>query len=293
MPTAPKSPQFLQHPVALGGRLLLNAFSYIAEDILPAPAPDVFLFGPPPATDVDSNGGSVMREISRATTVFFHSVGTTAILATDKIQLVYKAEGGREVVLIEEAALHNPGSFFVLPPDCSFVMGPNDVGLFMRIVQAVPLVGPKLDVTVQSFDVRGLRRVATDVTAVQVIAAPGGNVSAADLVYENTTENVVDVLFSDNLLGAYAAIHNYDDIAHHYQLFVTDGVRVIELSTSFAPGAVVAANSTASFIAPALPPGWGVFMSLGEAVHTFAPRCILSPFQTNLDVARNDQAGAY
>lgn len=291
MAIAPKSPQFRQHPVALGGRSLLNAAAYIGLDVVPGT--DVFLFGPPPATDVDSNGGMVVREISQATPIQLHSVGADPILATDLVQVVYKAEGGREVVIAEEAALHNPGSAFFLEPDCNFVMSPNDIGVFLRLVQAVAGPSPAFDAVMQSFDVRGLRRIATDISAVEAIVAPGGSAAAADLVYENTSDDTVDVFFTDPALMSYAAIHNYDSVDHTYQLFITDGLQTIEISKSFAPGISVNANRTGLFTLPALQPGWSVRMSLGEDVVDFDPRCIISPFQTNFDVARNDQAGAY
>lgn len=293
MPAAPKSPQYKQHPSALGGGLLLlNANAFIAKDV--SPAADVFLFGPPPASDVDSNGGSVARLLSVLHTFLYGRVTNTAgLLATDTVQLVYKAEGGREVILSEQAGAEAQGEKFLNNIDPTFVMAPTDLGVFVRIAQTVPDPDTRVDILIQSYDVRGVRLLDEDVTAVETpIPAGGGNPNLAQLVYENTTEDTVDVSLVGEEGFFYGCIHNYDDIPHTYQLFVSDGTTTMEISATDTPP-TIPANRTESLVLQALPPGWSVRMSIGEAVSTFAPRFIMSPITVNFDVARTDQAGAY
>lgn len=288
MPAAPKSPQFKQHPTPLGGSSLLSADSFLVQG---AANGDTLLVAPPSATDTDANGGQVVRMISPTTAVPVRVTNVAGLLLADVFSLVYKAEGGREVVLDSNTGVVAQGALVTLNPSCFFAMSPNDLGLFLRLTEAVPGPG-RLDASVQVFDVRGPTRSATDVDAVEAIVAAGGSAANAETIFENTSDSDVEVsIFSEEI--ASGAILNFDPLtAHTYQLFLTDGTTTIEITNTAVPPSVAAGSS--AVLAPiAIPPGWSLKMSLGQAVVTFAPRVVLNTAKTNFDVARNNQAGAY
>jgi hypothetical protein len=291
MPVAPKAPQYKRHPLAVIATLVLDAQGKIAAAA--SGGADTLLVSPSSATNVDANGGSVVRMVDGNTAVLVRVTSAIGLLAADSLRLVYKAEGGREAILANVTA--SPlglGETIVLVPNSAFAMSPTDLGLFLRVVQAVPLVPVTVDAVVQAFDVRGPVRVATDVDAVEAIVAAGGSAANAEEVLANPATSS-DVLVSGYTPEAIVgSIHNYDTLDHEYQLFVTDGVTAIEISNTATPPSVPA-RTAQSVVLPALPPGWSLKMSLGEAVATTAPRFIASPTPTNADVARDNQAGAY
>lgn len=298
MTVAPQSPQFKQHPVALGGFSLLNADVTLVKAA--APGVDTLLIGPPSAY-VDGNGGEIVRLIS-CLNIFVGRLTAAAMLINDAISLVYKAEGGREIFLAAQINAQPQGEKFTLQPLVSFAMSPNDQGLFLRITQAIGTT-LRVDGYMPSYDVRGPVITTTDVTAVDAAPAPGGtgNPANAQVIYENNTDAVAffgptPALSHTILDGAFdfsAAILNYDSVGHFYQLFLTDGTTTIEITDTGTLPSVGPKNTTILDQITAVPPGWSLKMSITTPVATRAPRVVLSPVMTNLDVARNDQGGAY
>lgn len=286
MSVAPASPQFKQHPLVLGGGIaLLSGNSVLVDDVAPVPADDTLVIPPPPAY-VDGNGGKVVRLLTIST--FLGRVkASVALLAADKIQLIYKAEGGREIVLgSQNGPLAAGATFSVFCAD--IIMSPTDLGVFLRVTQAVPTGLPRISGTIFFANMRGpVLSASEDVTAVQaIVVGADGDPSLAQLVYTNDTDSDVDLALNAFLL-------NFDPItAHTYQAFISDGTTTIEISNTAVPPSV-AAGAIGNVVAPSIPPGWSLYLSLGQAVVTFAPRFMLVQNTTNLDVARNDQGGAF
>lgn len=284
MPVAPKSPQFKQHPFTLGGGIiLLDSNNVLVDNVAPVPAADTLVVPPPPAY-VDGNGGKVVRLLTLSN--FSGRVkAPTGLLIGDTVQLIYKAEGGREVVMGTKTGPVAPGETFNVNA-ADIIMSPTDLGVFLRFTEAIPTGVPLISGLIPYADMRGPLATVDDITAVEAIVAGGdGNVSAAQLLYTNDTES--DVAFNLN-----SFLINFDDVAHTFQVFVSNGTKTIEISDTDTPVSI-AAGAIGFLSAPSLPPGWSIFVSLGEAVSTFAPRAMLINNTTNLDVARNTQAGAY
>lgn len=290
MPVAPKSPQFPNHPIPGIGEYILSAANALAKGVVNGT--DVLLVAPPSADDVDANGGSVARQITAETGFVARVTNAAGLLAADSVSLVYKAEGGREVVLdTVTGGVVAQGAVISLFSSSNFFMSPTDLGLFIRLTEAVPATGSIDGVLVGVNDVRGPSVSFVDVTATEAIAAAGGNPNNAQTILENEDDDTVLVsAFVENPLGT---IFNYDGVAHTYQLFITDGTTVIEISDTAVPPSL-AANSANSFAPPTLPPGWSLKMSIDTTNPiTFAPRVCLAPVKTNVSAARDDQAGAF
>lgn len=286
MAAAPTPQPFKNHPVQCYGRSVLGFVSAIAENVVHGT--DQLLIGPP----ASSPNGVTAVEIGASILGTFRVTNAAGLLAADLVQLVYKAEGGREVVVAEVTgaviAQGEKGSWNI-GVEC-FLMSPTDIGLFARLVEAVPATG-SFDCVVQAPTVRGPVRVATDVDAVEAIVAAGGNPANADTILESTEDGSVLVsIFGEE--NTYGVIHNYDSVAHTYQLFISNGTLTIEISDTDTPPSV-AAGEMAGIEIPSLPPGWSALMSIGEAIVDFAPRVILGPSSVNLTPTRTNQGGAF
>ena len=284
MPAAPAPQQFKKHPLPF---LLMNVLAGAPSLVKGAFNGDFLLVPPPSADDVDANGGSVVRAVIAPFGV--RNAGTADTVAATDVQLVYKAEGGREVVLANlNPAVLVQGAITFMQPAMTPLLSPNDQGIFLRVTGAI--AGLLIDASGTYADLRGPQRTTVDVNVVSP-AAP-------QTVAEGTEEGAV---LYNTFIAAGFGIANFDTVAHTFHIFLDNGTDTIELTNTAVPQSIPAgfafplplAGSAAGQAIPALAEGWSLKVSLGEAVVTKAPRVFTGYVSTNEGPARNDQAGAY
>jgi hypothetical protein len=252
---------------------------------------DFLLVPPPSATNVDANGGAVQRLFLGS--VAARNSGSAATAAVTNAQIVYKAEGSREVVLGDLYINVFPGETGSFDISAGVFLAPTDRGIFLRVTGGVP--GLLLDVQSQFFDTRGPVRSSLDVTSFDPAAPPaGGNPALAQTLVTQTEAGVVAM----NAFLPINTITNFDSAPHSFHVYLTNGTDTIELTNTASPVSVSPgrADNLPVALMPALANGWSLKISLavtGGPVATVAPRAHLGYVLTNATPARNDQAGAY
>ena len=276
MPVAPAPQPFLKHPLPSLLTHLLAADLGVVKGALNA---DFLLVPPPSADDVDTNGGSVVRSLLGS--VYVRNSGAAPTAAVTDVQLVYKAEGSKEVLLANlPAAVLAVGAATTLTPTFNPILKPTDRGIFLRVANVATV-----DAFANFGDLRGPALVEADLTdALSTVLA---NAAAA-----------VTLLPTPTGYGAGFGVENFDTVAHTFHIFLTDGTTTIELTdtavpVSVAAGAAAVLPLAGNGFAPVLPPGWSLKAQLGEAVTTTDPRISFGYVPTNEAPARDDQAGAY
>ena len=277
MPAAPRPNPFKQHPLPGLLSQVLGGGSTLVKDGLNA---DYLLVPPPLSTDVDTNGGAVVRSLGGS--VPLRNSGGVNIVAND-VQIVYVAEGGREVVLAATGAGPLvPGASTTLTPAFNPILKPTDLGVFLRVSNT-----SEVDAFAIYNDSRRGFRYAADITALD----PATNVVI-------TNDSDFDMLIAGPLAPGFG-IANFDDISHEFHIYLTDGTDTIELTNTAVPvtiaaGACLYLPLAGTGFPPALPPGWSISASLDtDAVSTIAPRIHFGYAKTNAATVRDDQAGAY
>jgi hypothetical protein len=279
MPTAARPQPFKYHPhPGLFGAHTLAANSIILPSVTQDDG-DVLLVAPAPLSPNGLTERLLFAAVARVTEQP-QSEGPTPLSEGD-IQLVIKTINGREAVVGQNSGGENVGDRIDL--EQVSIVCDADLGYFVRINApdvAVNVLGPWTDM-------RGM-----DVLAVDIVD-----------VYPNMT-----LLYTQDEFGRVqvpsvaglgfgsvpAAVQNFDDVAHSFRWFVSDGTNTFEYTNSVIPcdPNFVDIPHTDPFAMPVLPADWSAYVALVEGVSTKAPR-IVTGMQPCNAAARSDQAGAY
>jgi hypothetical protein len=233
---------------------------------------DFLLVAPPSA---DPNG--IVSRLTLPASVRLLTDPGEGGLAAGAVQLIYKAEGGREALLQQNSGGELQGDVFRL--DGSLILKTTDLGIFLRVSAAATV-----DAICDSVDLRGADRIAADITAIfpnkQTVVA---NTEEGQVLVGTALEGVEDVI---------GALFNFDGNAHVVRVFVSDGTNEFEL-----PSLTVPAGETSSLNISTLtlPEGWSLkaCLDVGDAVPTLAPRLQFGMQYTNAAPVRTNQGGAY
>ena len=286
MPVAPKAQPFKKHPLPNIGFNILAAAPALVKGAINE---DVLLIPPPSADDVDTNGGSVQRLVSNA--VMVRNSGAVATSAVTNVQVIYKAEGGREALVGNlPAAVLATGASAIIAVPAPFLLSSADLGVFLRVANVATV-----DAATAFADVRNPFRTSADITSVDGAISPAnGNPALAQLLLELAADAEVIV---QGLMGM-CAIANFDSAAHTFHLYFSDGTNTIELTDTATPvsigaGVMAVLPMPGNGLMPWLADGWSLKGSIGEAVVTKAPRVLFGYIPTNEAPARDDQSGAF
>jgi hypothetical protein len=280
MAVQPRPQPFKYHPhPGLFGAHTLAANNIILPSVVQDDG-DVLLVAPAPLSPNGRTERLLFAAVARVTEQP-QSEGPTPLNAGD-VQLVIKTIDGREAIVGQNSGGENVDDRIDLGQVA--IVCDADLGYFLRITApdvAVNCVGPFAEM-------RGMEILAVDIVD----------------VYPNMT-----LLYTQNEFGRVqvpsvaglgfgsvpGAVQNFDDIAHSFRWFVSDGTNTFEYTNSLIPcdPGIVDVPHTDPFAFPVLPAGWSAYVALDtDGVSTKAPRVVTGMQPCNA-AARSDQAGAY
>ena len=256
-----------EHPLPFSGYKALGADSRTAFGTV---AGNDYLIVPPPPAGVTRLLDSVSTPISCLVT----SAGP---LVAGDVQVVYKNENGDVCSLAQNPGGEVAGSVFLFFPQW-LLLSEQDQGVFLKVNAG------SVNVFGSHFDIRNLKRIDVDVTAIFPNTQP---------LLTNTEDNPLTFPLI-NLNGFTAKILNFDANPHTLRVFFTDGVNSGEVPLVLGqPVPAGTASNTTNL--PVLKKGWSlsVCLAAGDIAPTKPVRFAMGLQSTNLSPVRQDQGGAY
>lgn len=273
------------HPIPYFMKRILGGGAGLFTGLLPET--DTLVIPPPPP----SPNGVVARLIDLDTAFKLLNSSGIEVIDVDapNFQLIYKNASAEESILVSSSSALPSGEAEDLTPEASFLLGPTDLGIYLRILDIqedgpVPFTG-SLDGYVSYFDVRDIHRSQFDLTTEfqTVLTGEQGKMLFFTRVGEEGSRLT-------------ATVANFDSIAHTIEARLSDGVITIPLPhVASSPIDIGTVGQLGLSYPPTLSllEGWTLDIRTTVDAATRPCRLLLGHTDTNLSPVRTNQGGAY